>query len=68
MQRYVEGTSREQIQVMSFEDLIDEDNPGRVFDAFVDSLDMKQLECLNSLILQLFYIFLDKIFYRLKLV
>lgn len=43
MQRYVEGSSREQIQVVSLEDLIGEDNPVRVFDAFVDSLDMEQL-------------------------
>lgn len=43
MQRYVEGSSREQIQVVSLDDLIGEDNPARVFDAFVDSLDMKKL-------------------------
>ena len=43
MQRYVEGKSRDQIKVMSYEDLIGEDNPVRVIDAFVDSLDMKKL-------------------------
>ena len=43
MQRYAEGKSREQIQVLSFEEMINEDNPVRVFDAFVNSLDMIKL-------------------------
>lgn len=43
MQRYAEGKSRDQIQVISFEELISEDNPVRVIDAFVDSLDIKKL-------------------------
>lgn len=43
MQRYADGISREQIQVLSFEEMIDEDNPVRVFDAFVNALDMKKL-------------------------
>ncbi len=34
MQKYAEGISREQIQVLSFEEMIEEDNPVRVFDAF----------------------------------
>ena len=40
MQRYAEGKNREQIQVLSFEEMISEDNPVRVFDAFVNGLDM----------------------------
>lgn len=43
MQRYVEGKSREQIQIMSYEEMISENNPVRVIDAFVDSLDMIKL-------------------------
>lgn len=43
MQRYAEGQSREQIQVLSFEEMISEDNPVRVFDAFVNGLDMKKM-------------------------
>lgn len=44
MQRYVGRKSKDQIQVMSYEDLIGEDNPVRLIDAFVNSLDMKKLE------------------------
>jgi len=43
MQRYVEGTGREQVQVLSLEDMISEDNIVRVVDAFVNGLDMKKL-------------------------
>jgi len=43
MQRYVEGKSRDQIQVKSIEDLVSEDNLVRVIDAFAYSLDMKKL-------------------------
>jgi hypothetical protein len=43
MQRYSEGKSREQVQVLSLEDMISEENPTRVFDAFVNGLDMKKL-------------------------
>jgi len=43
MQRYAEGKSREQIQVLGFEEMISEDNPVRVFDAFVNGLDMKKI-------------------------
>lgn len=43
MQRYVEGIDREQVQVISYEELISEDNPVRVMDAFVDSLDKVKL-------------------------
>ena len=43
MQRYSEGQSREQVQVLSFEEMISEENPVRVFDAFVNGLDMKKL-------------------------
>jgi len=32
MQRYEEGTDRNQVQVVSLEDLIGEDNPVRVID------------------------------------
>jgi transposase len=43
MQRYAEGKSREQIQILSYEEMISEDNPVRVIDAFVNSLDMIKL-------------------------
>lgn len=43
MQRYVEGIGREQVQVLSLEDMISEDNIVRVVDAFVNGLDMKKL-------------------------
>lgn len=43
MQRYAEGKSRDQIQILSYEEMISEDNPVRVIDAFVDSLDMIKL-------------------------
>jgi len=43
MQRYSEGKSREQVQVLSLEEMISEDNPVRVFDAFANGLDMKKL-------------------------
>lgn len=42
--RFVKGIDRNQIGFMSsYEDMVDEDNPVRVIDAFVDSLDMKEL-------------------------
>jgi transposase len=43
MQRYDKGEGREQIQLVSLEELIEQDNPVRVIDAFVDSLDMIKL-------------------------
>jgi transposase len=43
MPRYVEGKSREQIQMLSYESMISDDNPVRVIDAFIDSLDMVKL-------------------------
>lgn len=45
MDRYVGGNiDRNQIRFMaSYEDMIDEDNPVRGIDAFVDTLDMKEL-------------------------
>lgn len=43
MQRYAEGKSREQVQVISLEEMINEENPVRVFEAFVNGLDMTKL-------------------------
>lgn len=43
MQRYDKGEGRNQIQVVSLEELIKQDNSVRVIDAFVDSLDMIKL-------------------------
>lgn len=43
LQRYAEGKSRDQIQILSYEEMINEDNPVRVIDAFIDSLDMIKL-------------------------
>lgn len=43
MQRYEEGTDRNQVQVVSLEDLIGENNPVRVIDAFVNSLDIVKM-------------------------
>lgn len=43
MQRYDKGEGREQVKVVSLEELIDQDNPVRVIDAFVDSRDMIKL-------------------------
>ena len=43
MQRYEEGKDRSQVQIVNLEDLIDENNPVRVIDAFVDSLNMAKL-------------------------
>jgi transposase len=43
MQRYAEGKSREQVQILSLENMISEENPVRVFDAFVNGLDMIKL-------------------------
>ena len=42
---YVEGTSRSQLILLpdTLDDYVDEDDPVRFIDAFVDSLDMKQL-------------------------
>jgi transposase len=43
VQRYEEGKDRSQVQIVNLEDLIDENNPVRVIDAFVDSLNMAKL-------------------------
>lgn len=43
MQRYEKGDSREQVKVISLEEMIEQDNPVRVIDAFVNSLDMIKL-------------------------
>ena len=43
MQRYDKGKDREQVQIVSLEEMIEQDNPVRVIDAFIDSLDMKKL-------------------------
>jgi hypothetical protein len=43
MQGYAEAKSRDQIQILRYEEMISEDNPVRVIDAFVDSLDMIKL-------------------------
>jgi len=48
MQRYDKGKDREQVQVVSLEELIEQDNPVRVIDAFVDSLDMIKLKFTHS--------------------
>lgn len=43
---YISGIDREQVNIVmtSLDQLIDEDNPVRVIDAYVDSLDLKVLE------------------------
>ncbi len=48
--RYIEGTDREQISFMqlAFNDIIGEDNPVRVMDAFIEMMDMKALGCKHS--------------------
>ena len=43
MQRYEKGDSREQVKVVSLEEMVEQDNPARVIDAFVNSLDMEKL-------------------------
>ena len=43
MQRYEKGEGREQVKVVSLEEMIEQDNPVRVIDAFVNSLDMIKL-------------------------
>lgn len=43
MQRYEEGNDRNQVQIVNLEDMISEDNPVRVIDAFVNSIDMAKL-------------------------
>ncbi|MBP2633670.1 MAG: transposase, partial [Firmicutes bacterium] len=46
MERYISNnTDRNQINLipMSFDDMISEDNPVRVFDAFVNTLNLNQL-------------------------
>nr|WP_312577944.1 IS1182 family transposase [Sedimentibacter sp.] len=48
MQRYVQGENRDQIQMMSLEERVSDDNPVRVIDAFVESLDMKKLDFTNA--------------------
>ena len=42
MKRYIEGECRHQVTLMpeALEDYINEDNPGRVIDGFVDELDV----------------------------
>ena len=41
--KIIRGTSRQQMQFISLDDLITRDNPVRIIDAFVDKLDVKQL-------------------------
>ena len=48
MQRYVQGENRDQIQMMNLEERVSGDNPVRVIDAFVESLDMKKLGFTNA--------------------
>ena len=45
MDRFIEGTDRSQVTLFPdrVEDWIDEDNPVRVVDAFVDALDLNDL-------------------------
>ena len=45
MNRFIEGVARSQVSLFPdrLEDWIDEDNPVRVIDAFVDALDLKGL-------------------------
>ena len=46
MSRYVEGENRNQLTMItvSLDEMIPEDAPVRVIDAFVDSLDIKTME------------------------
>ena len=41
---YIEGTNRAQLQFISLEDMIAPDNPVRILDAFVDKIDLQQLQ------------------------
>ena len=42
---YIVGKDRNQVSIvtMSLNELIDDDNPARVIDSYVDSLDLKEL-------------------------
>ena len=41
--KIVQGTSRQQMQFISLDDLITADNPVRIIDAFVEKLDLPKL-------------------------
>lgn len=41
---YIEGSNRSQMQFISLEDMIAPDNPVRILDAFVDKIDLAQLQ------------------------
>ena len=45
MARFVEGADRHQVQLLpaALDDYVDEDNPARVIDVFVDELDLAAL-------------------------
>ena len=45
MTRFIEGVSRDQVTLLpeSLDDYIEEDNPARVVDAFVEMLDLASL-------------------------
>ncbi len=51
MNRFIEGIDRSQATLFPdcLEDWIDEDNPVRVIDAFVDELDLKELGFLRAI-------------------
>lgn len=49
--KYIEGQNREQVTFLPecIEDMIGEDNPVRVIDAFVDSIDMNKVGFIRSI-------------------
>jgi len=46
MKRFVEGVSRDQVSFLPecLDDFIDEDNPARVVDVFVDGLNLRDFD------------------------
>ena len=49
---YISGIDREQVNIVmtSLDQLIDEDNPVRVIDTYVDSLDLKELPVKDTVV------------------
>ena len=41
--QHIQGISRQQLQVVSLEDTIGQDNPVRFIDAFVNSIDLEKI-------------------------
>ena len=41
--QYIQGIQRNQLQVVSLEDTINQDNPVRFIDAFVNSIDLEKI-------------------------